>query len=104
MAGKCRLIATCFVLVGTCWVRAEIPGPNAANGSSDDHVLVWADDFNQDGRPDPINWVYEHGFVRNEELQWYQPDNASCKDGLLVIEARRERKPNPDYDPNNRSW
>jgi len=69
-----------------------------------DYVLVWADDFNKDGRPDPNNWTFEQGFVRNEELQWYQPENASCRDGLLVIEARRERKPNPSYDPNSSSW
>ena len=38
--------------------------------------LVWADEFSTPGRPDPSNWVYESGFVRNKELQWYQPDNA----------------------------
>jgi beta-glucanase (GH16 family) len=44
-----------------------------------------------DGRPDPQNYKYESGLVRNDEAQWYQEDNASVKDGLLVIEARRER-------------
>lgn len=70
----------------------------------DDYKLVWADEFNRDGRPDPNNWVYEHGFVRNEELQWYQPDNARCENGLLIIEARRERLPNPNYDPDGTNW
>jgi len=28
-------------------------------------------------RPDSSNWGYEKGFVRNSELQWYQPDNAN---------------------------
>ena len=28
-------------------------------------------EFNVDGRPDPGNWTYEAGLVRNEELQWY---------------------------------
>ena len=46
---------------------------------------------------DPNDWAYEQGFVRNQELQWYQPENAVCKDGFLVIEAKRERKPNPRY-------
>ncbi len=71
---------------------------------SSEYQLVWADEFNKEGSPDPNNWTYERGFVRNEELQWYQPDNAYCTDGLLVIEARRERKANPSYDPNSRSW
>lgn len=66
--------------------------------------LVWADEFNVDGRPDPNNWTYERGFVRNEEAQWYQAENAWCEDGLLVIEGRREHKANPNYDPQSRSW
>ena len=27
------------------------------------------------------------GFIRNQELQWYQSENAECKTGLLIIEA-----------------
>ena len=34
--------------------------------------LVWADEFNSNGQPDAKNWKFENGFVRNEELQWYQ--------------------------------
>jgi len=66
--------------------------------------LVWADEFNKDGRPDPQNWSYEAGFVRNRELQWYQPDNAWCKEGLLIIEGRREHRQNPNYQPNSKDW
>lgn len=54
--------------------------------------LVWSDEFDADGRPDPEKWGYERGFVRNQELQWYQPENAFCENGLLVIEGRREQK------------
>jgi beta-glucanase (GH16 family) len=61
------------------------------------YKLVWSDEFNKNGAPDPANWDYEKGFVRNEELQWYQPENAFCKDGKLIIEARKEVKPNPLY-------
>jgi beta-glucanase (GH16 family) len=63
------------------------------------YALVWADEFNRDGPPDPANWTHERGFVRNQELQWYGPENARAADGLLVIEARRERVPNPDFNP-----
>lgn len=66
--------------------------------------LVWSDEFNTPGRPDSLKWNYEHGFVRNEELQWYQPDNAYCKDGMLVIEARKEQKPNPRYTAGATDW
>lgn len=69
-----------------------------------DYELVWADEFNEGVEPDPANWTYEHGFVRNEELQWYQRDNAFVEDGLLVIEGRRERRKNPDYNASSRNW
>jgi beta-glucanase (GH16 family) len=66
--------------------------------------LVWEDEFNRDGKPDSANWIYENGFVRNEELQWYRPENAKCQNGLLVIEAKRETKPNPRFDENSNDW
>ena len=70
----------------------------------DRYQLVWADEFEQDGKPDSEKWTYETGFVRNNELQWYQPDNATCKDGRLIIEGRRETRPNPEYEEGSRSW
>ena len=66
--------------------------------------LVWSDEFDHNGRPDPATWNYEEGFVRNHEDQWYQADNAFVEDGLLVIEARREQRPNPTYHPDAQHW
>ncbi|MGA2244723.1 MAG: glycoside hydrolase family 16 protein [Verrucomicrobiota bacterium] len=71
---------------------------------ADDWKLVWSDEFNRDGPPDPANWDYERGFMRNQELQWYQPENAYCTNGLLILEARPEHKRNPDYAPASASW
>lgn len=68
------------------------------------YKLVWSDEFNKDGRPDSTNWTYEKGFVRNHELQWYQPENARCEKGLLIIEAKREQRPNPNYEANSQDW
>ena len=65
--------------------------------------LVWQDEFDKDGRPDE-RWNYEQGFVRNNELQWYQPQNAIVKDGVLVIEGRREAIQNPYYQDGARDW
>ncbi len=66
--------------------------------------LVWADEFNTYGPPDPRNWNFESGFARNEEDQWYQPSNAWCRDGMLTIEARREDKPNPNFEAGSADW
>lgn len=79
---------------------AQIINPDTAGG----YKLVWADEFNRNGTPDSNNWGYERGFERNEEHQWYQPDNAWCENGLLVIEARRETKVNPNYEPGSTEW
>ena len=68
------------------------------------YKLVWSDEFNKDGPPDSSSWTYENGFVRNQELQWYQPENARCEKGYLIIEARREEKPNPAYVPGSKDW
>ena len=68
------------------------------------YELGWADEFENDGKPDPANWTYETGFVRNEELQWYQAPNAMVSDGMLVIEARRVRRTNPWYREGSTDW
>ena len=68
------------------------------------YTLAWADEFDVEGPPDPKNWTYESGFVRNQELQWYQPENARVEGGRLIIEARRERRPNPRYDAASTDW
>lgn len=85
-------------------------GDQAAGGarlpaqSYQGYTLVWADEFDREGTPDPANWNFEHGFVRNQELQWYQPDNARAEAGILVIEGRRERRPNPNYVAGASDW
>ncbi len=66
--------------------------------------LVWADEFDKDGPPDSATWRHENGFVRNHELQWYQPQNAWCRNGLLQITAKREHFPNPGYVPQSDNW
>ena len=58
---------------------AEAAGTNGTGGITvpAGYKLVWSDEFDVDGRPSSANWQYEQGFVRNEEAQWYQPDNAT---------------------------
>ena len=58
-----------------------------------DWKLVWSDEFDKPGLPDPAKWGYEKGFVRNHEKQYYtdaRPENARVEDGALIIEARKE--------------
>ena len=74
----------------------------ATPAMSQDYRLVWSEEFENEGKPDAEKWRYEKGFVRNHEWQWYQEENAYCKDGLLVIEARKENRENPMYKKHGR--
>ena len=68
------------------------------------YKLAWSDEFNKNGDPDSTDWRFEKGFVRNEEFQWYQQENAWCEKGLLIIEGRKENKPNPKYQEDSKDW
>lgn len=92
-----------MLLLSANTLAQEQPTAGSA-GENDGYRLVWADEFNKNGKPDPRNWNYEKGFVRNEEKQWYQEDNAWCENGLLIIEGRKENKPNPQYRKNSADW
>lgn len=64
--------------------------------------LVWSDEFNYEGLPDPKKWTYEVGFVRNQEKQYYtqaRKENARVEHGVLTLEGRKENFPNAQYDP-----
>jgi len=53
--------------------------------------LVWADEFDYRGLPDPKKWDYEQGLIRNNELQFYtkgRAENARVENGALVIEIQ----------------
>lgn len=68
-----------------------------------EYKLVWADEFETDTIR-KSNWQFEKGFVRNNELQWYQEENAGCSGGILTIEARKEQKINPLYTTGASDW
>src|SRR5262245_6228866 len=87
-----------------CWVAAQEPSSTKTGEVAEIYRLVWADEFNTDGPPNPDNWSFEQGFVRNEELQWYQPENARCVGGRLIIEGRRERGTNLRYEADSANW
>ena len=67
--------------------------------------LVWSDEFDYTGLPDPKKWTCEVGFVRNQEKQYYteaRKENARVADGVLTLEGRKEHFPNAQYDPKAR--
>ncbi|SFS90621.1 Glycosyl hydrolases family 43 [Porphyromonadaceae bacterium NLAE-zl-C104] len=81
-------------------INADTSVPKEVEG----YKLVWNDEFDNPGAPDREVWSFEEGFARNHELQWYQEENAECRDGLLVISARREKRENPLYERGSNDW
>ncbi len=90
-----------LVSAGICAARGAETGHPKRDPA---YQLVWADEFDKDGPPDPTKWKSEEGFARNRELQWYQAGNSRCEAGMLIIEAREERVKNPRFEKNSRDW
>lgn len=101
---KRTIILLAILLILLLPVARAAPKKPSEPAAKSKYRLVWSDEFKADGKPDPKKWTYERGFVRNRELQWYQAENAFCKDGRLIIEGRRERKPNPGYRKGSGNW
>ncbi len=56
--------------------------------------LIWSEEFDVDGFPDPELWDYDTDYVRNNESQCYsneRKENVYVKDGHLILEARKEK-------------
>lgn len=86
-------------------MNCSVPNEQTDNGLN----LVWSDEFEQDGLPDPEKWDYDYGNTcdrpfgcgwGNNEKQFYtrnDPDNARVENGVLIIEARKEQMDSSAY-------
>ena len=54
----------------SAWAGAGTPGREASQPGSQ-WKLVWSDEFNEPGLPNPAKWDYETGFIRNVDNQKY---------------------------------
>src|ERR1041385_1427760 len=64
--------------------------------------LVWSDEFNYNGLPDPAKWDYDTGGSGwgNNELQYYTKSdtaNAIVHNGALSLIARKSSKEDKNY-------
>ena len=73
--------------------NSKIKKENQTKTNKSKWQLVWEDNFEKDGLPDPSVWSYEVGYVRNREAQYYtenRMENARVENNCLVIEARKD--------------
>lgn len=83
-------ILVLFVLNLPTGVSCKENDPGKVAGEK---VLVWSDEFDYEGLPDPSKWDYEEGFIRNKEPQYYtraRLQNTFVRDGVLTIKAIKE--------------
>ncbi|MBL7868037.1 MULTISPECIES: glycoside hydrolase family 16 protein [Flavobacterium] len=76
--------------------------PVQGGGNDPDYTnMVWSDEFNVDGAPDPTKWSYNLGAGGwgNSELQHYTDrlDNAVVQGGVLKIIAKAENFSGSNY-------
>ena len=94
-----KTLLTAILIIISSFVSAQSTDPYKPDSGKPKDIkgmkLVWNEEFNNTGKQDSAFWRYEKGFIRNQEIQWYQPDNANCSDGILLIEGRREQFSNP---------
>jgi beta-glucanase (GH16 family) len=93
-----HVVAVCALALSGLPACDDTHGPQSPTPASG--APVWQDEFDGPGLPDPARWDYEVGLVRNNERQYYTRDrraNARVEDGMLVIEAHRERYQGADY-------
>ncbi|KAA9037607.1 glycoside hydrolase family 16 protein [Ginsengibacter hankyongi] len=89
----------CFFIMTSSLKNATFHKQSSAAKSTtsfSDTTLVWSDEFNTDGTPDPAKWGYDIGNGSdgwgNHELEYYtsRPENAIVKNGCLKLTARKE--------------
>lgn len=84
-----------------CSPSPPTPAPSLPRlDEPDSSKLIWSDEFDIDGAPDPTKWTYDIGDGcsqglcgwGNSEFQYYtdSPDNVIVENGLLRISAKRD--------------
>tara|TARA_B110000503_G_scaffold117144_1_gene176843 strand:- start:3273 stop:4952 length:1680 start_codon:yes stop_codon:yes gene_type:complete len=76
-------------------------GSTGDDGSGNNDVLVWAEEFDADGAPCSDTWLYDIGAGGwgNNESQYYtdRPENVIVENGLLKIKTLAESFNGSDY-------
>lgn len=71
----------------------------ARNESNNIWKLVWSDEFDYNGAPDPAKWSQLTGDLKwnNDEQFYTETGNIEVKDGNLVLTAKKENYENNQY-------
>lgn len=86
------LLLLVAVACGGADSTAASPQATSSGAGSRAWTLVFSDEFDTPGAPDPAKWGFELGYIRNNEKQFYtsRAENVRVEGGNLVIEGRKE--------------
>lgn len=94
-----KILSTlCLVLIYLSCNSSTQENPiNIIPGHEEPTNLIWSDEFNYSGAPDPNKWSFDvegnkWDWGNNEEQNYTSEENKNAwvEDGVLVIEARKE--------------
>ncbi len=96
-ASSMSLLAGFIIYATAPHATAQSSDQNAAISPPAGYNLVWSDEFEAEGLPDPTKWAYDtyrnqHGWWNDEE-QYYSDSrakNARIEKGHLIIEAHKD--------------
>lgn len=91
-----------FLFVTNCCSQTSEPSKKSETPDIPGYQVVWADEFNYSGLPDPQKWGYDvanPGWVNNEAQAYYENrlENSRVENGKLIIEARLDNYKNNLY-------
>ena len=99
--GKKAFVTRLFfvlMLIGTTSLNAQ---------KKEKWKLVWKEEFNYTGLPNPAKWGYEVGHIRNNEQQYYtnaRKENVWVSKGVLAITGRKESYSNESFKKGSKDW
>lgn len=98
------LPAIVLFLLASCSNDPAVSNEDGKNSSANEYVLIWQDEFNYEGLPDPEKWGYDtegnDAGWGNKESQYYTEarlENAHVDHGTLSITARQEPIEGKEY-------
>ena len=97
----CSFFAVLFILQSAVPSFAGQAIRRSAENTKSYRRLVWSDEFNYEGRPDPKKWSYDVGCGGwgNKAAQCYTKNlkNARVENGKLIIEVRKNVNGRKNY-------
>jgi len=90
---KMIVLLPCLLLLNACQQADSQNKTKVKQDNQQDRQLIWSDEFNTDGAPNPDYWTYDLGDNGwgNNEVQNYtkKAENVRVENGHLVIEAHK---------------